>query len=95
MSSFHESAPRWLAILLPWVVLLFALSFGRYLIFLWPATATDPAFFQHTEWYILNGGVPYVDVWDVNPPLVFGLTAVLASSPVVTWLSSRRSAGSS
>lgn len=76
-------------------MLLFALSFGRYLIFLWPATATDPAFFQHTGWYILNGGIPYVDVWDVNPPLVFGLTAVLALLSGGDRLSSRRSAGSS
>lgn len=79
MATLHESTPRWLVILSPWVVLPFALSFVSYLVGMWPETTTDPAFFQHTGWYILNGGVPYVDVWDVNPPLVFGLTAVLAA----------------
>ncbi|MFC4440083.1 MULTISPECIES: DolP-mannose mannosyltransferase [Natrialbaceae] len=43
-----------------------------------PSIATDPAFFQHTGWYILEGGVPYVDVWDVNPPVPFGIAAGLA-----------------
>lgn len=78
MATFHGDAPRWLTVLLPCVVILFALSFVSYLVSMWPETTTDPAFFQHTGWYILNGGVPYVDVWDVNPPIVFGLTAVLA-----------------
>lgn len=78
MSTFHEKTPRWLVVLLPWVVVLFVSSFVSYLVFMWPGTSTDPAFFQHTGWYILNGGTPYVDVWDVNPPLVFWITAVLA-----------------
>lgn len=79
MSAFNEYTPRWLTVLLACVGVLFGLSYVGYLHAMWPATSTDPAFFQHTGWYILNGGTPYVDVWDVNPPIVFGVTAVLAT----------------
>lgn len=43
-----------------------------------PVVDTDPAFYQHVGWYVTRGGVPYVDVWDVNPPLTFAVAAVLA-----------------
>lgn len=43
-----------------------------------PSVATDPAFYQHVGWYVTRGGVPYVDVWDVNPPLTFAVAAVLS-----------------
>ncbi|QSX00396.1 DolP-mannose mannosyltransferase [Haloterrigena alkaliphila] len=69
----------WLVVLGPIVAVLFAAGLGRHLLVAWPALATDPAFFQHTGWYVLEGGVPYVDVWDVNPPVPFGITAVLAA----------------
>lgn len=78
MSTLDEYDLRWLTVLLPCVVLLFVASFVGYLALMWPETRTDPAFFQHTGWYVLNGGIPYVDVWDVNPPFVFGITAALA-----------------
>ena len=43
-----------------------------------PVVATDPAFYQHVGWYMTQGAVPYVDIWDVNPPLTFTLAALLA-----------------
>ncbi|WP_436343905.1 DolP-mannose mannosyltransferase [Natronorubrum sp. FCH18a] len=69
----------WITVLGTFVVVLFGFGFSRYLMNEWPALPTDPAFFQHTGWYVLQGGVPYVDVWDVNPPVPFGITAVLAA----------------
>jgi len=38
----------------------------------------DPAVFQHGGWYITEGATPYVDFWDVKPPLIYFLTTVLA-----------------
>lgn len=74
-----ETRFDWLTVLGPCVVVLFVVEFVRYLRGDWTAIATDPAFFQHTGWYVLEGGVPYVDVWDVNPPVPFGITAALAA----------------
>ncbi|SEV98881.1 DolP-mannose mannosyltransferase [Natrinema salifodinae] len=73
-----EQCPGWLATLGPVVAVLYIGGFVGYLLTEWPMIATDAAFFQHTGWYILNGGVPYVDVWDVNPPVPYGVTAALA-----------------
>ncbi|QFU82777.1 DolP-mannose mannosyltransferase [Natronorubrum aibiense] len=74
-----RSRPAWLSTLSPIVVVLFIAGFVLYYRFEWPSLATDPAFFQHTGWYVLQGGVPYIDVWDVNPPVPFAITAVLAA----------------
>jgi len=38
----------------------------------------DAAMLQHVGWYVTQGGVPYVDAWDVKPPLTHETTAVLA-----------------
>ncbi|ELZ05288.1 DolP-mannose mannosyltransferase, partial [Natrialba asiatica] len=76
--SLSETRAGWLVVLGSIVGVLFAVGLINYLQTRWPAIATDPAFFQHTGWYILQGGVPYVDVWDVNPPVPFAITAVLA-----------------
>ncbi|WP_254531161.1 DolP-mannose mannosyltransferase [Natrinema gelatinilyticum] len=73
-----SSRSRWLVVLVPVVAVLFAAGFSRFMHNTWPSIGTDPAFFQHTGWYVLNGGVPYIDVWDVNPPVPFGIAAVLA-----------------
>ncbi|NUC74340.1 DolP-mannose mannosyltransferase [Haloterrigena sp. SYSU A558-1] len=73
------SRSPWFAVLGPIVAVLFVVGFGRHLLVDWPTIATDPAFFQHTGWYVLEGGVPYVDVWDVNPPVPFGIAAALAA----------------
>ncbi|WP_265110928.1 DolP-mannose mannosyltransferase [Halosolutus halophilus] len=74
-----ERCASWLAILGSIVAVLFIGGFAAYLLTEWPTIATDPAFFQHTGWYVLEGGVPYLDVWDVNPPVPFGITAALAA----------------
>ncbi len=34
--------------------------------------------FQHGGWYVSRGAVPYVDFWDLKPPLVYAVTAALA-----------------
>lgn len=77
--SLTESRSDWIAVLGSIVAVLFAIEFAAYLLTEWPTIAIDPAFFQHTGWYVLEGGVPYVDVWDVNPPVPFGIAAVLAA----------------
>ncbi|WP_323172345.1 DolP-mannose mannosyltransferase [Natrialba sp. PRR66] len=38
----------------------------------------DSALFQHAGWYILQGATPYVDFWDLKPPLIYAVTTVLA-----------------
>lgn len=72
-----QTHSSWLVILAPSVAVVFAIGYARYLLVDWPTIETDPAFFQHTGWYVLEGAVPYVDVWDVNPPVPFGITAAL------------------
>jgi len=43
-----------------------------------PTPGTDAAFFQHAGWYITQGAVPYVHIWDVKPPLTHLTTTGLA-----------------
>lgn len=75
----------WIAVLGPIVAALFTIGFVAFHLTEWPSPAIrqtgriDPLFFQHTGWYVLQGGVPYVDVWDVNPPVPFAITAALAA----------------
>ena len=38
----------------------------------------DSALFQHGGWYLGQGARLYVDIWDLKPPLIFWLSAVLA-----------------
>jgi hypothetical protein len=38
----------------------------------------DSALFQHGGWYITQGGTPYVDFWDLKPPLIYAVTTPLA-----------------
>ena len=38
----------------------------------------DSALFQHAGWYIGQGATLYVDIWDLKPPLIYGVTTVLA-----------------
>ena len=38
----------------------------------------DSALFQHAGWYITQGATPYVDFWDLKPPLIYAVTTVLA-----------------
>ncbi|WP_246999692.1 DolP-mannose mannosyltransferase [Halosolutus gelatinilyticus] len=76
--SLTKIRSRWLAVLGLTVAVLFGGGLVAYFLTAWPMIATDAAFFQHVGWYIIEGGVPYVDVWDVNPPIPFAITAVLA-----------------
>lgn len=39
---------------------------------------SDAALFQHAGWYIINGATPYVDIWDIKPPLTFYTTILFA-----------------
>ena len=38
----------------------------------------DSALFQHGGWYIGQGADLYVDIWDLKPPLIYWLSAILA-----------------
>lgn len=40
--------------------------------------STDSALFQHAGWYIAQGATPYVDFFDVKPPLIYAVTTGLA-----------------
>lgn len=43
-----------------------------------PAMNVDSALFQHAGWYVTQGAVPYLDIWDIKPPLAIETTAFLA-----------------
>lgn len=43
-----------------------------------PPLDADSAMLQHIGWYMTQGGVPYVDMWDVKPPLAHETAAVFA-----------------
>lgn len=71
---------RWLVILGGMAVLVQALSVGRALTHpTHPAINIDSAFFQHAGWYVTQGAIPYIDIWDIKPPLVIETTTVLAA----------------
>ncbi|MUV89436.1 hypothetical protein GJ629_05605 [Halapricum sp. CBA1109] len=48
----------------------------------------DSALFQHAGWYITQGAMPYTDIWDIKPPLIYGVTTLLALPPAGIWSSS-------
>ncbi len=43
-----------------------------------PPINIDAALFEHAGWYIRLGAAPYVDIWDIKPPLGVESTALLA-----------------
>ena len=43
-----------------------------------PPVSTDAAFFQHAGWYVSQGGVPYLQTFEIKPPLMIETTALLA-----------------
>jgi hypothetical protein len=43
-----------------------------------PTPGSDAAFFQHAGWYMTQGAIPYVDFWDVKPPVTHFTSAGLA-----------------
>jgi len=40
--------------------------------------SSDTAFFEHAGWYITQGAVPYVNFWDVKPPLIHETSALIS-----------------
>lgn len=44
-----------------------------------PTPGTDAAFFQHAGWYITQGAVPYLHIWDIKPPMTHLTTTALAT----------------
>ena len=75
---WRSSVSGWLVGLIPVVVGLFGASIVSFAIADQPSIAVDAALYQHVGWLITRGGTPYVDVWDINPPLTFALTAGIA-----------------
>lgn len=43
-----------------------------------PRIEVDAAFHEHIGWYIMHGGRPYLDVWDIKLPLLYEFMTVLA-----------------
>jgi hypothetical protein len=41
-----------------------------------PIPTRDPGVFLYVGWRILNGEVPYKDVWDHKPPVIYYLNAL-------------------
>lgn len=78
---------RWRMVLLAIAVILFGLAVGRSFLDVnglsltvdpQPPINIDAALFEHAGWYIRQGAVPYVDIWDIKPPLGLETTALLA-----------------
>jgi len=70
---------RWFPLLVGTVaVVLAGATVGRFLLTPF-AVNRDSALFQHAGWYVLEGATPYVDFFDVKPPLVYAVTTVLAA----------------
>lgn len=44
-----------------------------------PPIDGDSAMIQHMGWYMTQGGIPYVHMWDIKPPLAPETAAVLAT----------------
>lgn len=77
-SMWRSSIPRWFLGLTSIVVGLFGASIAAFVISDQPIIDVDAALYQHVGWLITRGGIPYVDIWDINPPLTFALTAGVA-----------------
>jgi hypothetical protein len=78
---------HWRIILLATSMAMFGLAIGRSLLDVrgfsvtlvrQPPLNIDAALFEHGGWYISQGAVPYVDIWDIKPPLALETTALLA-----------------
>lgn len=70
---------RWPLVLGGLALLVQGLSVRRALATTPPTTNIDAAFFQHAGWYVTQGAIPYLDIWDIKPPLAIETTAVLAT----------------
>ncbi len=70
---------HWMVVLGGLAIIVQALSVGRALFGPGkPALNVDSALFQHAGWYVTQGAIPYIDIWDIKPPLVIETTTVLA-----------------
>jgi hypothetical protein len=76
-ASFVER--HWRLVLGTVATLVQALSVARAFSPTPPTTNIDAVFFQHAGWYVTQGAVPYVDIWDIKPPLAIETTTVLAA----------------
>lgn len=69
----------WLVVLGAVAIMTEAISVGRaFLAPGRPPLGADTAFFQHAGWYVTTGAIPYVEIWDVKPPLTIETTTVFA-----------------
>jgi hypothetical protein len=51
-----------------------------------PDTSRDSGVFLYVGWRVLNGAIPYLQVWDHKPPVIYYLNALgLALTPDSTW----------
>ena len=78
-TEFHDwLSENWLAVLVGGAIAVVTLAtivkFARSPFYV----NKDSALFQHGGWYIGQGATLYVDIWDLKPPLIFWLSAVLA-----------------
>lgn len=69
---------NWLAILAVGAAVLLAVSTTKQFLDDPYYISTDSALFQHAGWYITQGATPYVDFWDLKPPLIYAVTTLLA-----------------
>jgi hypothetical protein len=71
---------HWLLVVGGVAALVQALSVGRALSGSGhPTINIDSALFQHAGWYVTQGAIPYIDIWDIKPPLAIETTTVLAA----------------
>jgi hypothetical protein len=76
-----------------WLVLPFVVSIVGTLIALFPSNPTnmtlpsrDSGVFLYVGWRLLNGDIPYRDVWDHKPPLIYFVDALgIALTPNSLW----------
>jgi hypothetical protein len=70
---------RWPLVLLAAATAVQGLSVSRALSTTPPTTNIDAVFFQHAGWYVTQGAIPYLDIWDIKPPLAIETTTALAA----------------
>jgi hypothetical protein len=78
-TDLHDWIERhWFPVLLCSAVAVLAVGTGyQFLDQPW-YVSDDSALFQHGGWYITRGATPYVDFWDLKPPLIYVVTTALA-----------------
>lgn len=75
----NEMERNWKAVLLSITLFFNSLSIGfEFLNSGLHRIVSDNALFQYGGWYITQGAIPYIDFWDVKPPLIYYLTSILS-----------------